>query len=78
MKKFLITDVNKPLMSGYPEFVAKSGADAIRQYCKANYPNNKPKASGSNYVQLAVREGFYENGRPYFIGGKRQSWYELI
>lgn len=79
MKSFLITDVNRPLLSGYPQVQAKTGADAVIQYCKEHYPNSKPKASGSNYVQIAVQEGFIDtNGKPWFYGGKRKTWYELL
>ena len=78
MKKFLIFDVNAGLLSGYPEVLAKSGSDAVKKYCKENYPNKKPKVSGSNFVQLSVQEGFIDNnGKAWFIGGKRKTWYEL-
>lgn len=78
MKTFLITDTNKALMSGYPQIYAKSGSEAVKKYCKENYPTHIPKASGSNYVQIAVREGYIdENGKAWFYGGKKQTWYEL-
>lgn len=78
MKKFLIFDINAGLMAAYPEILAKSGSDAVKKYCKEHYPNKKAKASGSNFVQISVQEGFIDaNGKAWFMGGKRKTWYEL-
>jgi len=78
MKTFAIFDINKPLMSDYPVINAKTGSEAIKQYCKQNYPDKKPKCSGSNYVQLSTQECTFNDGKMYILGYKRQTWYELI
>lgn len=78
MKTFVIFDVNRPLMEDHAIIEAKSGALAIKQYCKSRYPNRIAKCSGSNYVQLSVREGRMDGDRLMLRGRGRQTWYELI
>lgn len=56
MKQYLIFDVNSPLMQEHKIVNGKSNADVIKTYCKTAYPTKKPKASGSNYVQLSAQE----------------------
>lgn len=77
MPTYLIFDVNQPIMSDYPIIEGKSNSDAIKKYCKEKYPNKSPKASGSNFVQLSAQECRVENGKPYILGWKRKTWFEL-
>lgn len=51
---YLIYDGNMPIMSDYIEIKAISGRNAINDYCKSKYPNEKPKRSGSKEVILSV------------------------
>jgi hypothetical protein len=77
MATYLIFDVNQPLMSDYPIIEGKSNSDAIKKYCAKEYPNRKPKASGSNFVQLSAQECIIENDKPRLLGWKRKTWFEL-
>lgn len=77
MATYAIFDINVGIMSNYPTITAKTGGEAIKQYCKEKYPDCTYKRSASNYVQISTQECVKEGDRILFVRGKRQVWYEL-
>jgi hypothetical protein len=80
MKTYEVFDTNETrLLVDRPIFNANRPIDALKQYLKqAGEESLKVKVSASKYVRFGIFPCTIENGKMYYLGGKRRTWFEVV